>query len=61
MGPFGIKDFMEQQQHGFSDSTPRADSDRLQKSAKGLLSALQLMSISQISTHKYGLGHFDLF
>ena len=30
---------MEQQTHGFSDSTPRADSDRLQKSAKSLLSA----------------------
>ena len=25
------KDFMVQQQRGFSDSTPRADSDRLQK------------------------------
>ena len=25
---------MEQQQHGFSDSTPRAGSDRLQKSSK---------------------------
>jgi len=52
---------MEQQQHGFSDSTPRAGSDRLQKSAKSLLSALQLMSISQISTQKYGSGHFDPF
>ena len=41
---------MEQQQHGFSDSTPRAGSDGLQKSAKSLLIALQLMSISQIST-----------
>ena len=38
---------------------PRADSDRLQKSAKSFLSALQLMSISQISTQKYELGHFD--
>ena len=54
-------DFMEKQQHGFSDSTPRAGSDRLQKSSKGLLSALQLMSISQISPQKYGSGHFDLF
>ena len=52
---------MEQQQHGFSDSTPRAGSDRLQKSAKILLSALQLMSISQIITQKYELGHFDFF
>ena len=53
------KDFMEQQQHGFSDSTPRAGSDRLQKSAKSLLSALQLMSISQISTQKYGSGNSE--
>ena len=29
--------------HGFSDSTPRAGSDRIQKSEKRLLSALQLM------------------
>ena len=35
------EDFMEQQQHGFSDSTSRAGSDRLQKSSIGLLSALQ--------------------
>jgi len=35
---------MEQQQHGFSDSKPSAVSDGLQKSAKSLLSALQLMS-----------------
>ena len=64
LSPFifaGRKDFMEQQQHGFSDSTPRTGSDRLQKSAKSLLSALQLMSISQISTQKYGSGHFDPF
>ena len=32
---------MEQQQIGFSDSTPRAGSDKLQKSSKSLLSALQ--------------------
>ena len=43
---------MEQQQHGFSDSTPRAGSDRLQKIGKSLLRALQLMSISLISTQK---------
>ena len=55
------KDFMEQQQHGFSDSKPKAGSDRLKKSAKSLITALQLMSISQISTQKYGLGHFDPF
>ena len=41
---------MEQKQHDFSDSAPRAGSDRLEKSAKKLLSALQLMSISKIST-----------
>jgi len=35
---------MEQQQHGFSDSTPRAGSDRLQKSAKGLLCALMVLN-----------------
>ena len=55
---------MEQQQHGFSDSAPRADSessDRLQKSAKSLLNALQLLSISQIITQKYWSGHFDPF
>ena len=50
---------MEQQQHGFSDSTPRAGGDRLRKSAKSLLSAFQLMSISQISTQKYESGHCD--
>ena len=44
---------MEQQKHGFSDSTPRAGSDRLQKSTKSLLSALQLMSIIQISTQNF--------
>ena len=48
---------MEQQQHGFSDSTPRLGSDRLKKLAKSLLSTLQLMSISQISTQKYGSAH----
>ena len=47
---------MEQQQHGFDDSTPRAGSERLQKSAKSLLRALQLMSNGQISTQKYGSG-----
>ena len=50
---------MEQQQHSLRDSTPRAVSDRLQKSAKSLLSALELMYISQISNQKYGSGHFD--
>ena len=52
---------MEQQQHGFSDSTPRAGRDTLQQSAKSLLRALQLMSTSQISTQKYGSGHFHPF
>ena len=31
----------------------KAGSDRFQKSAKGLLSALKVMSISQISTQKF--------
>ena len=44
------KDFMVQQQHGFSDSTQRAVRDRFTKSAKSLLSALKLMFICQIST-----------
>ena len=52
---------MEQQQHSFKNLTPRAGSDRLQKSAKSLLSALQLMSISQTRTQKYVSGHFDPF
>ena len=56
-----FKDFIEQEQHGFSDSTPRAGSERLQKSTKSLLIALQLMSISQISNQKYGSGHFYPF
>ena len=56
-----LKVFMEQQKHSFSDSTPRVGSDRLQKSSKSLLCALQIMSISQISTQKYGSGHFDPF
>ena len=58
---FKAKNVMVQQQQGFSDSTPRAGSYRLKKSAKSFLSALQLMSISQISTKKYGSGHLDLF
>ena len=52
---------MEQQQQGFSDSTPRAGSDRLQKSAKSLLSALQLVPNSKINPQKYWSGHFDPF
>ena len=43
---------MEQQQ-GFSDSTPRAGNDRLQKLETSVLSALQLISNSQISTQKH--------
>ena len=55
-----LKDFMEQLRQSFSDST-KSGSDRLQKSAKSLLSALQSKSISKISTQKYGSGHFDRF
>ena len=54
------KDSMEQQQHGLSDSMPRAGSDRLKKSTS-LLSVLKLMSVSQSSTQKYGSSHFDPF
>ena len=57
----GTKDFMVQEQYGFSDSTPRSDRDRFLKSIKSLPSAKQLMSISQISTQKYGTGNFDPF
>ena len=52
--------FIEQQNHCFSDSTPRAGSDKI-KIAKSLLSALQLISNSKISPQKYGSGHFDPF
>ena len=52
---------MEQLQQCFSYSTPRADSDGLQKSAKSLSSALQLISINQISTQKYRPSHSDSF
>ena len=54
---------VEQLQHGFgfSDSTQRASSDRLQKSSKSLLSALQLIFIIDIITQKYGSGHFEPF
>ena len=55
------KGFMEKQRHDFSDSTPRAGSDRLEKSAKSLLSALQLKSISQISTQNKGQVISTLF
>ena len=42
---------MEQLHQGFRDSTQK----------KSLLSALQLISIRQNSTQKYGSGHFDPF
>ena len=52
---------MEQQQHGFNNSTLRVQgSERLQKSPKSFHIALQLISIRQISTQKYRSGHFDL-
>ena len=49
---------MEQLHKGFSDSPPKW---QIKKSAKSLLTALQLISISQISTQKYGSGHFEPF
>ena len=53
------KDLMEQQQHGFSDSTPGEGSERLQNQQKVFLVQLISISVSQISTQKYGSGHFD--
>ena len=52
---------MEQLQQAFRDSTPKAGSVRLLSSTKILISALQLISVIQISTQKYGFGHFDPF
>ena len=52
---------MEQQQPRLRDSTPRAGSDRLQKSAKSLLYAICIRINVQISTQNYGSGHFDHF
>ena len=43
---------MEQLQKEFSDSTPKAGIDRSQNPAKTLISKLQLISISHISTQK---------
>ena len=48
-----LKHFLEQQQHGFSYSTPRLGSERLQKSAKSLLRALQLISIFDIEINLF--------
>ena len=39
---------------GYSDITPKAGSDRLQKSAKNFLGALKLISFTQISTKSMG-------
>ena len=55
------KDSMEQLNQSFSGSTPRAGGDKLQKSGKSLLSALQLMSISQIRTPKVLVRSFRPF
>jgi len=52
---------MEQLQRGFIDSTPRAGRDGLKTLETSLISALQLISISQINLHKYGSGHLDPF
>jgi len=52
---------MEQLQRGFIDSTPKAGRDGLKKLETRLISALQLISISQINLHKYGSGHLDPF
>jgi len=55
------KVFMEQLRQVFSDLTPKAGSDRSQKSTKSVINALELLSISQISTQKYLSGHLDPF
>ena len=58
-----LKDFMEQQLLGFSDSTPKVGSNRIKKIGKKLdeCSALQLISNSQIIPQKYRSGHFNPF
>ena len=58
-GMHRLKNFMEQ--HGLSDSTPRASSHRLEKSAKSLLSALhecQLVQLAPTSMSQY--DHFQI-
>ena len=52
---------MEQMQLGFSYSTPKAVSDRIKKSGKSLLSALQLISYSQVGPQKYRVRSFRPF
>ena len=52
---------MEQLQLGLSDSNPKVGSGRFKKSAKSLMSTLQLITICQINTQKYWSGHFDPF
>ena len=53
---------MEQQQHCFSDSTPRAGNDILQKkTSKSLLSELQLMSLVKLATKSMGQVISTLF
>ena len=39
---FLLKDFMEQQQQGFSDSTSRAGSDRYQKNGKKFAQCIKI-------------------
>ena len=55
------KDFVEQLKLGFSDKTQKAGSDRLQKSVKSVLSPLQLISISQISSKSISQDILTLF
>jgi len=52
---------MEQLRQVLSDLTPKAGSDRSQKSTNSVINALELISISQISTQKYLSGHLDHF
>ena len=51
---------MEQLQQGFNYSF-RLSKAGSEKSAERLNSALQFISISQISTQQYRSGHFDPF
>ena len=53
-----VKDFMEQQQHGFSDLTPRSGSYRLQKSSKVWVRPFRPFLILKKKRH---FGHILLF
>ena len=60
---FTIKfhDFMKQQKHGFSNSTPRVGSDRLQKSSKDCLMHYKLCSLVKLALKSMGQVISTLF